>query len=220
MPVTKRDRVVHTSKVKKHDKSDKAHQIEQIRNSVAQMRYTYVVSVSNDRNNILKSIRDELKPGKMFCSKNKVVQVSLGFTPETECAEGIHPLSALMSGQAALITSNLDATELVALLKTHEEPEFARPDGVATETIVLEEGFDALSAFSHSMETQFRKLGLPTQLYDGKVRLLANHTVCREGVPLTADQSQVLRLLKVQMAKFEIQLKAVYDKESGKVTAL
>jgi hypothetical protein len=70
------------------------------------------------------------------------------------------------------------------------------------------------------METQFRKLGLPTQLYDGKVRLLANHTVCREGVPLSADQAQVLRPMKVQRAKFEIQLKAIYDKESAKVTAL
>ena len=118
MPVSKRDRVVHTSKVKKNGKSDKADQIEQIRDSVAQMRYTYVVSVSNDRNIILKSIRDELKPGKMFCSKNKIGQVALGFTPQTACAEGIHPLSALISGLSALITSNLEAAQLVTLLKT------------------------------------------------------------------------------------------------------
>ena len=220
MPVSKRDRVIHTSKVKKHDKSDKTEQIDQCRDSVANMRYTYVVSVSNERNNILKNVRDELKPGKMFCSKNKLLQVALGFTPQTECADGIHPLSALMSGQSALITSNLNPTELMSLLASHEETEFARPGGIATQTIVLEEGFDALADFPHSMETQFRKLGLPTQLYDGKVRLLANHTVCREGEPLNANQAQVLKLLKIQMAKFEIKLKAVYDKESSQVTAL
>jgi mRNA turnover protein 4 len=218
MPVSKRDRVIHTSKVKKHDKSEKADQIDQIRESVAAMRYTYVVSVSNERNNILKNIRDELKPGKMFYSKNKVAQVALGFTPESECSEGIHPLAGLLLGQSALISTNISTAELRDLLVKHEEPEFARAGGVATQTLALEEGFDALSSFPHSMEVQFRKLGLPTQLYDGKIKVLANHIVCREGDILTADQAQILKLFRIQMAKFEMTIKAVYDKETSQVT--
>jgi mRNA turnover protein 4 len=220
MPISKRDRVVHTSKVKKHDKSEKSEQIDSIRDSVQEMRYTYVVSVSNERNNILKEVRDEIKPGKLFYSKNKLVQVAIGFTPETECCEGIHPLSALMSGHVALITTNLGAAELSTVLESHREPEFARAGGVATQTIVLEEGFDSLAQFPHSMETQLRKLGLPTQLYDGKVKMLANHTLCREGEVLTADQAQILKLLKVQMAEFNMSIKAVYDRETSQVTSL
>jgi mRNA turnover protein 4 len=218
MPVSKRDRVIHTSKVKKHDKSEKVEQIDHIRESISEMRFTYVVSVSNERNNILKSIRDELKPGKMFYSKNKVAQVAIGFRGEAECAEGIHPLSALLVGQSALITTNIPKSELMDLLVAHEEPEFARAGGIASQTLALEEGFDALSDFPHSMETQFRKLGLPTQLYDGKIKVLANHIVCREGDVLTAAQAQILKLFKIQMAKFEMIVKAVYDKETSQVT--
>lgn len=220
MPVSKRDRVIHTSKVKKHDKSEKSEQIDQIRSSVESMRFTYVVSVSNERNNILKLIRDELKPGKLFYSKNKLVQVALGFTPESECCEGIHPLAAMMSGHVALITTNLGLAELKQVLDGHQEPEFARAGGIATQTIVLEEGFDALASFPHSMETQFRKLGLPTLLHDGKIKLLANHTLCQAGEPLTADQAQILRMMKIQMARFEVSIKAVYDKESCQISTV
>ena len=220
MPVSKRDRVIHTSKVKKHDKSEKNDQIDLVRSSIQEMRYTYVVSISNERNNILKAVRDELKPGKMFYSKNKLVQVALGFSPDSECAEGIHALTPLISGHVALVTSNLCPNDLATLLSAHEEAEFARAGGVATHTIELEAGFDALASFPFSMETQLRKLGLPTMLHDGKIKLLANHTVCTEGEELTAAQAQVLKLMRIQMAKFEIRIQAVYDRESNKVSTM
>ena len=210
--------MIHTSKVRKQDKSEKIEQIDQIRDSISQSRYTYVVSVSNERNNILKSIRDQLKPGKMFYSKNKVAQVAIGFTAETECSDGIHPLSALLVGHTALITSSLSVSDLKDILITHEEPEFARAGCVATHTLSFDEGFDSLANFPHSMEIQFRKLGVPTQLYDGKVKVLAKYVVCREGETLSANQAQILKLLKVQMAKFDVTVKAVYDKEASQVT--
>ena len=220
MPISKRDRVIHTSKVKKHDKGEKNEQIESIRSSIEEMRYAYVLSVSNERNNILKKVRDELKPGKMFYSKNKLVQVALGFTAESECADGIHALTPLITGHVALITSNLGPADLATLVSAHEETEFARAGAIATHTIALEAGFEALAAFPFSMETQLRKLGLPTMLHDGKIKLLANHTVCTEGEPLTANQAQVVKRMGIQMAKFSIAMQAVYDKESSQVTMM
>lgn len=218
MPISKKDRVIHTSKVRKHDKSEKAEQIESIRDIINEMRYGYVVSVTNERNNIMKDIRDELKPGKMFYSKNKLVQVSLGLAPESECADGIHKLTPHLTGPTGLIVTNHSPSELEAMLNTHDDPEFARAGGVATGTVELAEGFDALASFPHSMETQLRKLGLPTLLHDGKIRLLANHTICQEGSVLTADQAQVLKLLGIKMAKFHISIKAVWDKETSQVS--
>jgi mRNA turnover protein 4 len=106
------------------------------------------------------------------------------------------------------------------MLSTYEESEFARAGGIASGTISLEAGFDALDRFPHSMEVQLRKLGLPTMLYDGKVKLLANHTICNEGDVLTASQAQLLKLLGIQMAKFEIIIKAIYDKDAESVTEL
>jgi hypothetical protein len=57
-------------------------------------------------------------------------------------------------------------------------------------------------------------------LYDGKVKLLANHTICNEGDVLTASQAQLLKLLGFQMAKFQITIRAIYDKEAESVIEL
>lgn len=220
MPVSKRDRVIHTSKVKKHDKSVKSDQIELVREAVAENNYIYVVQVSNDRNSMMKEVRDELKPGKLFYSKNKLIQVAIGYTPETECAERIHTLAAHLKGHCGLICTNLKTEEMRTFLSSHESIEYARAGDIATETVSLEAGFDALASYSHSMEVQFRKLGLPTMLYDGKVKMLANHVVCKEGEELTADQAQLLKLLRIQMGKFSIKLVAVYDKSTEQVSEL
>jgi mRNA turnover protein 4 len=220
MPVSKRDRVIHTSKVRKHDKSEKSEQIESIRDSLNSHRYAYVISVSNERNNILKEIRDELKPGKMFYSKNKLVQVALGLGPDSEVADGVHSLCAHLSGTTGLVCTDHSPAELENLLGSHDAPEFARAGSVATSQVDLAEGFDTLAPFPHSMETQLRKLGLPTLLHDGKIRMLANHVVCREGDVLTADQSQLLKFLGIRMAKFHVGIKAYWDKESSQVTEL
>ena len=220
MPVSKRDRVLHTSKVKKHNKSEKTEQIDSVRDSVTAMRFIYAVEISNERNNIIKAVRDELKPGKMYYSKNKLIQVALGFTPESECAEGIHKLTAYLSGHCGLICTMLPLVELKSLLKSHEEPEFARAGATATQAVALESGFDALAAYPHSMEVQFRKLGLPTLLYDGKIKLLANHTICKEGDILTADHAQLLKLLNIQMGRFHVTVKAVYDKDAQSVVEM
>ncbi len=220
MPISKRDRVIHTSKVKKHEKSVKAEQIESVRDAVAESKYVYVVEVSNDRNRMLKEVRDELKPGKLFYSKNKLIQVAIGYTPETECAERIHKLATHLKGHCGLICTNHNIDELRSFLATHESVEFARTGDVATETVSLEAGFDSLANYSHSMEVQFRKLGLPTMLYDGKVKMLADHVVCKEGEELTADQAQLLKLLRIQMGKFNMKLVAVYDKSTEQVSEL
>jgi mRNA turnover protein 4 len=220
MPVSKRDRVIHTSKVKRHNKDEKSEQIEAVRTAVQENQYVYVCEVSNDRNRALKEVRDELKPGKLFYSKNKLIQVAIGYTPETECAERIHTLSAYLKGHCGLICTNLSQDELLSVLKSHETEEYARTGDVATDTISLEAGFDALAEYTHSMEVQFRKLGLPTMLYDGKIKMLASHIVCNTGDILTADQAQLLKVLRVQMGKFQVKLVAVYDKSTEKVSEL
>jgi mRNA turnover protein 4 len=220
MPISKRDRVIHTSKVKKHDKSEKSEQIDSIRDAVTSSRFAYAVVILNERNNIIKAIRDEIKPGKLFYSKNKLIQVALGFSGESECAQGIHPLTGHMTGHCGLICTNLPQSDLASLLEKYEEVEYVRAGGVASETVCLESGFDALMNYPHSMEVQFRKLGMPTLLHDGKIKLLADYTVCKEGDILSASQARILKLLNIQMGKFQVIIKAVYDKDTESVSEL
>lgn len=46
----------------------------------------------------------------------------------------------------------------------------------------------------HNMETQLRKLGMPTELNNGVVHLRGDYTVCSAGAILTPEQAQVLVL--------------------------
>lgn len=54
---------------------------------------------------------------------------------------------------------------------------------------------------SHTLEPQFRKLGMVTTLAKGVPTLGAPHVVCREGDVLTPPQIQLFKLFGQQLSK-------------------
>mmetsp|Transcript_8713 Transcript_8713/g.7266 ORF Transcript_8713/g.7266 Transcript_8713/m.7266 type:complete len:115 (+) Transcript_8713:56-400(+) len=97
MPKSKRNQVVNLTKVSKRqtrDRKDKA--IEEIRECLEKFRFAYVLKLENQRNNLLKALRDDLKPGRLFCGRNKVMQVALGVD-----AEKLNKLALLRSERLA-----------------------------------------------------------------------------------------------------------------------
>ena len=52
----------------------------------------------------------------------------------------------------------------------------------------------------HSLEPQFRRLGLSTYLVRGVPTLKAPHTVCKAGDTLNANQVQILKLFMKPLA--------------------
>lgn len=68
--------------------------------------------------------------------------------------------------------------------------DYARSGTEALQTVVLEPG--PLKEFSHAMEPQLRKLGLPTTLVRGVITLSKDYTVCTKGSILTPEQAQIL----------------------------
>merc|ERR1719330_796624 len=93
------------------------------------------------------------------------------------------------------------------------EPDFARTGGTATDTVELKQG--PLALFSHSMEPQLRKLGMPVELVKGQVMLLADWRVCSEGEVLTSEQARILKLLGHQHAQFRLNIVSGWSKEGG-----
>jgi len=70
------------------------------------------------------------------------------------------------------------------------EADYARSGNPATETVSIPEGPQA--QFSHTMEPQLRKLGLPTVLKRGIVTLERDYLVCTARDVLTPEQARVL----------------------------
>ena len=97
-----------------------------------------------------------------------------------------------------------------------EVEDFAQAGAKATYTVFLEKGTSALEAFGHSMETQFRTLGLPTKLNMGKIELEVDVYVCKAGTTLSVEQAKLLKLLGHKQSKFSLKV-LVQRTQKGKI---
>ena len=80
----------------------------------------------------------------------------------------------------------------------YSDEDFARSGNIATETVVLDAG--PLKEFPHSLEPRLRSLGMPTSLQKGVVTLLRDFEVCKEGTPLTPEQTSILVYIAIRFA--------------------
>ena len=55
-----------------------------------------------------------------------------------------------------------------------------------------------------------------SSLHQGVVELVADHTVCREGETLSANQAAVLRIFDVKMASFRMRLLACWSADGAR----
>jgi len=219
MPKSKRDKKISLTRVeKKAGLETKAALVEKVRESVDNYARLFVFQVENMRNNKLKAVRETWSHSKFFIGKNRVLMKALGVSEEEEYSDNLHLVSRCIKNECGLLLTNQDREEVIKFFDSHQESDFARTGGVATETLELEEG--PLPQFSHSMEPHLRKLGLPVHLVKGVVSLFSPFTVCREGETLTSEQANILKLLGHQQAQFRLRLVAVWSKEGGKFEVL
>lgn len=218
MPKSKRNKVISLTKVKKRTRERKDKHITNIQSCGLKYKRTYVLSIENDRNNFLKEVRRHFREDELMCGKNKQMQFALReiAASHKKHREGITELSDLLEGQCCLMFSNKEYIDIKTFLNTYHPADYARCGAIATETISLPRGFDALAHLPHSIETHVRSLGLPTKLHDGRLQLLADYTVVQKDKEISADQAQVLKLLDIKQAKFRMAVKGYYEKETGK----
>jgi mRNA turnover protein 4 len=215
MPKSKRNKVIALTKVKKKPRDNKDTAIEDIREACEAFPRIYLVSIENERNAFIQEVRKALRPGKLVMAKNKVMQVALGTAPATECQDGVHKMAVKISGQCGLLFTDKPPADVQSVLAEFRPSDYARSGCVATATVVLPKGVDTLSKMPHSIESHLRHLGMPTQLLDGKIHLLGDHTVCKEGQELSADAAQVLKIMEIKQAEFKMDVMAHWCKATG-----
>ena len=213
MPRNKRNRVVSLSKVKPKGSTAKEKLMNSIREAITEYRHAIVFSISNARSTQLKDLRQTLPDTRFFMGKNRIMNLALGQDEESEARDGLHLVSKHITRGAGLLLTNHDAEEIINTLQAFEAPNFARSGFAATSQFELPEGI--LEDQPFSMETQLRKLGLPTKLDNGKVYLEQDTVVCKKGQILTPEQCKILELFGVEMAVMRIHVKAHLDMEAG-----
>uniref|UniRef100_A0A3B4AH13 Ribosome assembly factor mrt4 n=1 Tax=Periophthalmus magnuspinnatus TaxID=409849 RepID=A0A3B4AH13_9GOBI len=197
MPKSKRDKKISLTKTTKKGLELKQKLIEELRKCADTYRNLFIFSVANMRNNKLKDVRTAWKHSRFFFGKNKVMMVALGKRDTDEYKDNLHKVSS----SKQLYFSHF------------KETDFARAGNQAQMDVTLDEG--PLEQFNHSMEPQLRQLGLPTALKKGVVTLLKDHEVCKEGDVLTPEQARILKLFGIEMAEFKVQIKCMWNSETG-----
>ena len=190
MPKNKRAKVVTLTKVKQKGREGKEQLVEKIQEAFDDYKYAYVVSFENIRAGPFKAMAKKMREdSKFFLGKNKVIQVALGKSPETEIADNTHLLSKYMRGQVCLVLSNKTKDQLNKAFKEEAASveDFATAGTNATYTVHLKAGTDALDGYGHSMEPYLKQLGLPTKLNFQKIELLSDVYICREGQTLNVE---------------------------------
>ena len=142
------------------------------------------------------------------------------------------PAKQLLQGDRGLLFTDSPPEEVLDWFADYKQADYARTGNVVDEEFILPEGeslqldldLDNLETsltstaaieFSgpimmneapapHSLEPQFRKLGLATYLVKGVPTLKAPHTVCKKGDTLNPNQVNLLQLFGKTMSEVSI----------------
>ncbi|EAS28155.3 mRNA turnover protein MRT4 [Coccidioides immitis RS] len=234
MPVSKRAKIVHESKVTKKSHKEQTRRLyANVQEAVSNYDHLFVFSVDNMRNTYLKDVRTEFsEDGRLFFGKTKVMAVALGTNPETAFAPNLDKLSPYLNGAVGLLFTSRSPKSVLDYFSSFHPMDFARAGNVSPRAFTIPSGIVYAHAgeipeehdqpISHTIEPTLRKLGVPTRLVRGKVTLdmEGGYQVCKAGETLDSRQTTLLKMFGVAVAEFRVEMRAHWTKETGEVEVL
>eukprot|EP00581_Thalassiosira_minuscula_P007227 CAMPEP_0183706666 /NCGR_PEP_ID=MMETSP0737-20130205/3432_1 /TAXON_ID=385413 /ORGANISM="Thalassiosira miniscula, Strain CCMP1093" /LENGTH=240 /DNA_ID=CAMNT_0025934131 /DNA_START=68 /DNA_END=790 /DNA_ORIENTATION=- len=240
MPKSKRAQRVALTKTAKKTREHKTGYVEMVREAIDANDRVYLFSYENMRSNHFKDVRlhfrgdgknnknamsddddnDSNREGRIFLGKNKLLQIALGRTPEDEYSDNLHKLSKSLSGSVGILCTKQNANDVEEYFAKLAVEDFARAGAIAPRTVMLTQ--EQVETHPVSMVEQFRKLGLPVEVKNGRVSLIGRKEweVCKEGKELSVEQCKILVHMGVKLAVFKIGLACRWEKEEGSVDEL
>mmetsp|Transcript_35633 Transcript_35633/g.78091 ORF Transcript_35633/g.78091 Transcript_35633/m.78091 type:complete len:225 (-) Transcript_35633:155-829(-) len=211
MPRSKRAQLVALTQTAKKTRDHKSDVIRDIRDAVDDHDSLYLFSFENMRSNKFKDIRmhfrEEGKSSRIFLGKNKLMQIALGKTPEDEHADNLRRVSKLTTGSVGLLATSKPRDEVEEYFANFVEEDFARAGSITPRTVKITA--DMVATHPVSMTEQFRKLGMPVEVQNGKVALVGGKTeyvACKKGQPLSAEACKILVHFGVKLSEFRVSL--------------
>lgn len=156
----------------------------------------------------MQKIKQDLKDQiKVRVAKKSLIARALDKVKEKR--EGIEKLIEKLEGQPALILSKINPFKLFKLLEKNKAPRAAKPGDKATKDIVIKAGPTDLQAGPAISALQ--KVGLKTKVEGGKIAILEDKVVCKEGEVITEEVASVLNMLKIEPLEVGLNLIAVWE---------
>ena len=231
------------AKTAKKTRDHKTNYVDAVRSAIDANDRVYLFSYENMRSNHFKDVRLHFRGGgresamnddddyddgrvgcgggsggRLFLGKNKLLQIALGRTPEDEYSDNLHRLSRRLSGSVGILCTDMDAAIVEEYFAKLRVEDYARAGTISPETVMLSRSM--VETHPVSMVEQFRKLGLPVEVKNGRVAFVGGreeYEVCKEGQMLSVEQCKILVHMGVKLAAFRIDLVFRWEKEDGTV---
>lgn len=158
---------------------------------------------------------------RLFLGKNKLLQIALGRTSEDEYSDNLHQITKNLTGSVGILCTNRSPKDVEGYFAKLAVEDFARAGQVAPRTVVLTRS--QIETHPVSMVEQFRKLGLPVEVKNGRVAFVGGREeweVCKRGQELSVEQCKILVHMGLKLAVFRIELLTRWEKGDGTVNEL
>ena len=219
----------------KKTREHKSNYIDTVREAIDQNDRLYLFSYENMRSNHFKDVRLHFRgnsnamddgesgggEGRLFLGKNKLLQIALGRTSEDEYSENLHQISKKLTGSVGVLCTSQSPKRVEDYFANLAIEDFARAGQVSPRTVILSK--EQIETHPVSMVEQFRKLGLPVEVKNGRVAFIGGREeweVCKEGNELNVEQCKILVHMGIKLAVFRIELLSSWEKEEGSVSDL
>lgn len=229
MPISKRAKAVVLTQTAKRTREHKTSFIQEVRDAIDATKSVYLFSFENMRSNKFKNIRMHFRDSegssmkvdgeesssnssRIFLGKNKLLQIALGRSPEEEHADNLRHVSKLTTGSVGLLCSSRKREDVVSYFENMVEDDFARSGSVSPETVILTK--EQVQTHPVSMVDQFRKLGLPVEIQNGRLGYIGGkeeHIICKEGKVLSVEACKLLVHVGIKLSEFKVKLVCVWD---------
>ena len=206
--------IVALTQTAKKTRDHKSSVIQDIRDTIDEHDALYLFSFENMRSNHFKDVRMhfreadmEGKSSRIFLGKNKLMQIALGRGPEDEHADNLRQVSKLVTGNVGLLVTSKPRDEVEEYFANLVQEDFARAGSEAPRAVEITA--DMVATHPVSMMEQFRKLGMPVEIQNGKVGFVGGKTeyvVCKKGQSLSAEACKILVHFGVKVAEFRVSL--------------
>lgn len=148
--------------------------------------------------------------------KNKLLQIALGKSPEEEYGEALSQVAKLITGSVGLLFTSVKPAEVLDYFENLIKSDYARAGAISPRRVVITSKM--LETHPVSMIEQFRKLGLPVQVENGRVVFVGEreeYVLVKEGETLSAEQCKALTHFGIELAEFRVDLLCRWTSQDG-----
>ena len=166
--------------------------VNQVTSEMDQSPVSAIVSIKGIRNKQLQQIRRSLKgKAKTSVMRGTLVEKSL----EKVKKDHIGDLKEFISGQIALITTEMTPQKLYASLEGSKQKAAARGGETATEDIIIEAKETQFPP--GPMISEFQKVGLQTAIEKGKIVIKKESVFVKKGEKISREKAKILEKLEI-----------------------